>query len=77
MLLIGIFYIFNWSYAKRKKYFIKEMTQEHYEMVKKIDYILPVAAMLAIAITFISPLWSPVCYFSIFIFKALFKRGIL
>lgn len=77
MLLIGIFYIFNWSYAKRKNYFIDEMTQDHYNMVKKIDYVLPIAAILAIAITFIIPIWSPVCYFSIFISKNLFKRGIV
>jgi len=75
MLLIGLFFIFNWSYAKRKNYFIDGMTSEHYKVVRKIDYILPIAAMLAIAITFVSPLWSPVCYFSIFIFKSLFKGG--
>jgi uncharacterized membrane protein len=75
MLLIGLFFIFNWSYAKRKNYFIDGMTSEHYKVVRKIDYILPIAAMLAIAITFVSPLWSPICYFSIFIFKGLFKRG--
>ncbi len=77
MFIIGIFFIFIWSYSKKKNFFIEEMTQEHYEMVKKIDYILPLAALIAICITFISPLWSPVSYFLIIIFKNLFKGGIL
>jgi len=75
MFLIGINFIFNWSYANRKNYFIDEMSSEHYNLVKKINYVLPLTALMAIGITFISPLWSPAAYFLIFVLKNLFKRG--
>jgi uncharacterized membrane protein len=77
MFIIGIFFILIWMYAQRKKLFIKEMTSEHYKMVMKINYILPTTALVAIFITFISPIWSPVSYFLIFILKNAFKNGIL
>lgn len=77
MFIIGIFFIFMWTYARRKNFFIHEMSNEHYNMVKKINYILPAAALIAIFITFISPLWSPVAYFLIAILKNTIKRGIL
>lgn len=77
MFFIGIFFILIWSYAQRKNLFISGMTPEHYKDVKKINYILPSAALIAVCITFISPIWSPVSYFLIFILKNAFKRSIL
>lgn len=77
MFIIGVIFIFIWTYANRKKFFIKEMTPEHYNTVKKINYILPSAALLAVCITFVSPLWSPVSYFLIVVLKNTFKKGIL
>jgi len=77
MFLIGIFFILIWTYARRKNLFIKEMTPEHDRMVMKINYILPTAALVAIFITFVSPIWSPVSYFLIFILKNAFKKNIL
>jgi uncharacterized membrane protein len=77
MFIIGIFFILIWTYAQRKKFFIKEMDPEHYKMVRKINYILPSAALLAVCITFISPIWSPVSYLLIFILKNAFKKGVL
>lgn len=77
MFIIGIFFIFIWTYAERKNFFIKEMTPEHYKMVKKINYILPSAALVAVCITFVSPIWSPVSYFLIFIIKNALKNDIL
>lgn len=77
MLIIGIIFIFIWIYANRQNFFIDEMTQEHYEVVKKINYLLPFAAFVAVCITFVSPLWSPVSYFLILILKNTFKKGIL
>jgi uncharacterized membrane protein len=77
MFIIGIFFILIWTYAQRKKFFIKEMDPEHYKMVKKINYILPSAALLAVCITFVSPIWSPISYCLIFILKNAFKNGVL
>ena len=77
MFVVGIFFILMWTYARRKDFFITEMTPEHYNMVKKINYILPSAALIAVCITFVSPLWSPVSYFLIVVLKNAFKRGLL
>jgi uncharacterized membrane protein len=77
MFIIGSFVIFIWIYARRKNFFISEMTTEHYQLVKKINYILPSAALVAVCITFVSPLWSPVSYFLIIILKNTFKKGLL
>lgn len=77
MFIIGIFFMLIWYYAKRKNFFIKEMTPEYYQTVKKINYILPSAALLAVCITFVSPIWSPVSYFLIFILKNAFKKGLV
>ncbi len=71
MLFIGIFFSFNWAYVTRKDYFIEGMTQKKINQVKKINYMLPFVALIAIGITFISPLWSPISYFLLILLRNL------
>lgn len=69
MLFIGIFFILNWTYVNRKGFFIESMTKERYERAKRINYTLPIVALIAILITFVQPLWSPYTYILIFVMK--------
>lgn len=68
MFFIGVFYIINWSYVNHKNYFIEGMSRETYYHAKKINYSLPLAAFIAIIITFIQPQLSPFSYVLIIIF---------
>ena len=77
MLFIGIFYILNWTYVYRKKYFIKEITVEQLNIMRRMNLVLPITASIAIGITFISPSLSPFCYFLIFILKRSFRRRLI
>ncbi len=63
MFFIGIFFLINWTYVNRKNYFIEEMTEDTYKLVKRINYLLPGIALIAMGVTFINPSWSPYCYF--------------
>ena len=39
MLIIGIFYIVNWTYADKKHFFIKELSQEQNSLQKRLNLI--------------------------------------
>lgn len=69
MFFIGIFFILTWTYVNRKGFFIESMTKDRYERAKRINYTLPIVAIVAILITFVQPLWSPYVYILIFIMK--------
>jgi uncharacterized membrane protein len=73
MLFIGIFFSLNWAYVTRKEYFIEGMTNKKINQVKNLNYILPFVAMIAIGLTFISPILSPFSYF-LLIFLRRFKN---
>jgi len=77
MLFIGFFYILNWSYAKRKNYFIDEISEEQIDLMRKMDLVLPIAAIVAIGITFVSPTLSPFSYFLIYFLKRFFRKGLI
>ena len=77
MLFIGFFYILNWSYAKRKNYFIDEISEEQIDLTRKMDLVLPIAAIVAIGITFVSPTLSPLSYFLIYFLKRFFRKGLI
>lgn len=63
MLFIGILFSISWMYVTRKNYFIEGMTLKKINQVRKINYLLPFVALIAIGLTFISPEWSPISYF--------------
>jgi len=73
MLFIGIFFSLNWAYVTRKEYFIEGMTKKKINQVKNLNYILPFVAIIAIGLTFISPILSPFSYF-LLIFLRRFKN---
>ena len=73
MLFIGIFFSLNWAYVTRKEYFIEGMTKKKINQVKNLNYILPFVAIIAIGLTFITPMLSPFSYF-LLIFLRRFKN---
>ncbi len=72
MFFIGVFYSLNWYYADKKNYIDESMDQDMINQNKKANLILPSVALIAIALTFISPAWSSMAYFLIYFMKKLF-----
>ncbi len=77
MLFIGLFYIINWSYATRKNYLIDEIKAEQLVLMRRMDLVLPIAAIIAIGVSFVSPQFSPFSYFLIFFLKRFFRMGLI
>jgi uncharacterized membrane protein len=73
MLIIGIFYILIWEYVSKKNYFYENADKKQLKSIKRMNYILPIVALIAIGITFIKPSWSPYSYFLIIILKIFIK----
>ncbi|AXV37741.1 MAG: DUF1211 domain-containing protein [Methanobacteriaceae archaeon] len=74
-LLIGIFFNLNWRYAVSRGLLEESVTPEKIEHVKRINIVLPVAAVFAIILVFIIPSYSSLAYLLIYIFKGLFKMS--
>lgn len=62
MFMIGFFPALIWYYGVRKKFIVEEITPERITEIKRIYLILPFLSLLAMALTFISPSWSPLAY---------------
>lgn len=73
MLLIGIFSYLNWYYATSKN-FVEGLTQDKIASTRKINLILPVVALVAIGITFITPSGSSFAYLTISLFKRVIEK---
>ncbi len=54
--------------------FMKMWIRNKLQEVNRINYILPIAALVAIGVTFVKPSWSPYSYFLIIILKMTFNR---
>jgi uncharacterized membrane protein len=74
MLIIGIFYILIWTYVSKKNYFYETVDKKQLKLINRINYILPIVALVAIGVTFVKPSWSPYSYFLIFILRMNIKR---
>jgi uncharacterized membrane protein len=74
MLIIGMFYILIWTYVSKKDYFHENADKKKLQEVNRMNYILPIAALIAIGVTFVKPSWSPYSYFLIIILKMTFNR---
>ncbi|MGC9517286.1 MAG: TMEM175 family protein [Methanomicrobiales archaeon] len=71
-LMIGIFFNLNWRYAASRGLVDKSLTPERIEHIKKINYVLPIAALVAIVLTFIIPSYSSLAYFLTYFLKRYF-----
>ncbi|MBM4240513.1 MAG: DUF1211 domain-containing protein [Euryarchaeota archaeon] len=69
MFIIGVLYGLNWRYADRKNFLDESLDRETIDASKRVNLVLPIAALIAIALTFISPSWSSLAYFLIFFMK--------
>lgn len=74
MFIIGIFYILIWTYASKMDYLHENVDRKKIEEVNRMNYVLPIVALIAICLTFIKPSWSPYSYFLIIFFKMALNR---
>ncbi|GAB4307286.1 MAG: TMEM175 family protein [Methanobacteriaceae archaeon] len=75
-LLIGILFNLNWRYAANMGLLDKSVTPERIEHIKRINLVLPIAAVFAIILVFIIPSYSSLAYLSISIFKKFIKASV-
>lgn len=69
MFFIGVFFSLNWYYADKKNFIDESMDGDAINSAKKNNLTLPLVALIAIALTFISPAWSSLAYFLIYFMK--------
>jgi uncharacterized membrane protein len=69
LFLIGVFFNLNWHYAVKRKFLDESVDRRFIESRNKINLALPILALIAIGLTFITPEWSSVVYFGIFFIK--------
>ncbi len=69
LLLTGTFSGLIWCYATKKGFVDKKLTREKILEVNKLSLILPIVAIIAIGMTFITSSWSTLTYISIPIVK--------
>ena len=74
LFLIGILFYLNWYYAYRKNFLDEGLDKKSIDSIKSLNLALPSFAIIAMALTFISPAWSSMIYFGIFFMKR-FKRS--
>jgi uncharacterized membrane protein len=68
LFLIGVFFNLNWYYAVKHN-FIPEISEEYIKSRKNINLTLPLCALIAAGLAFITPEFSPVVYFLVFFVK--------
>lgn len=73
LLAIGLLSALTWYYATEKKFTNKKLSLEDINRFRKINMMLPIASLFAIALTFITPSWSSLAYASIIVTGRLFK----
>ncbi len=69
LLLIGTFSGLIWYYATRKGFVDKKLAHEKILEINKLSLILPIVAIIAIGMTFVTSSWSTLTYMSIPIVK--------
>jgi len=57
MLIIGLLWYANWSYASRKG-FVAEKVMPYAVHIRRSNLVLPILALIAIAVSFVSPVGS-------------------
>lgn len=62
LLIIGIFYNLNWSYAAKHNFIDENVDEEFIESRKRMNLLLPICALIAIGVSFIAPDYSPFVY---------------
>lgn len=72
LFLIGVMFNLNWYYANKKGFIDEKVDPVIIKSRQKINLALPILALIAIGMTFISPEWSSVVYLSIFFIKRVF-----
>ncbi|MGB9978629.1 TMEM175 family protein [Methanobacterium sp.] len=72
LLLIGIFSGLIWYYATKKD-FIEELSREKITELNKLNLMLPIAALIAIGVSFVIPAFSTFMYLTIPIIKRIIK----
>lgn len=73
LLLIGVFSGLIWYYATKKQFIDEKLTREKIIELNKINLILPIVALIAIGVTFITPTWSTLTYAIIPLVKRIIK----
>ena len=69
LLAIGVLYGLNWYYADHKNFIDERANREMIDANKKLNFGLPVLALIAIGLAFITPEWCTLVYFGIFFIK--------
>ena len=69
ILLIGLLFNLNWYYADKKNLIDPDTDQNLIKFREKFNFPLPLISLIAIALTFISPQWSSLVYFSLFLVR--------
>lgn len=69
LFFIGLLFYLNWYYADKKDFIDPGVHRELIESQKKLNLALPSIALIAMALTFISPGWSSLVYITIFFIK--------
>jgi uncharacterized membrane protein len=71
LFLIGVFFNLNWYYAVKNNFINEDLSEEFIKSRKNINLVLPVCALIAAGLAFITPEFSPVVYFLVFFVKRL------
>lgn len=66
LFFIGLLFNLNWYYADKKKLIDENTDPEMIKFREKYNFALPLIALIAIGLTFISPEWSSLVYFALF-----------
>ena len=69
LFIIGVLYGLNWYYADHKKFIDERVGRERIDANKKLNLALPILALIAIALAFITPSWCTLVYFAMFFIK--------
>ena len=73
LLLIGVFSGLIWYYATKKGFIDKKLTPEKIIEINKLNLILPIVAIIAITLTFVTPSWSWASYLLIPLVKKIIR----
>lgn len=62
LLVIGLLYNLNWYYAVRKNFIDENLDQDTIKYKSRLNFTLPLLAVIAIGLTFITPSYSSLVY---------------
>ncbi len=69
LFLIGVFFNLNWYYAVKHNFIDEKVNKREVESRKYINLTLPICALIATGLAFVTPEFSPVVYIVIFFVK--------